>query len=366
MAAVMAGEVPGRIPYSLPAPSRFWDALRDELGREPGEVYHLDIGCRGVAMKVLGKPPWNLPFDEPPDDPEQERVLRDRFRGYLPDTDARGARVTEYGCMTVPGSMYHLRQLIYPMERMTSPDELADYPFPDLTESWRWEGVAEQAAELLAEGYWVSAAVGSIFESSWFVRGQERLLLDLYENPDLATALLDRMMNDRIYLAKRFAEMGVDCVAIGDDMGVQHGLIMSLPMLRKWILSRYERVIAEARALKPDICVDFHTDGRMQEAIPDMMAIGVTAINPVQPECDDPEFLKQTFGRKLVLKGTLSSRTLTFGTPGDIRAEIEVRMDTGRRWGGLMLTPNNAPDVNTPFKNFRAFLDAAEEYGHIE
>ena len=105
--------------------------------------------------------------------------------------------------------------------------------------------------------------------------------------------------------------------------------------------------------------------GEVPERIPDMMAIGVTAINPVQPECDDPELLKQTFGRKLVLKGTLSSRTLTFGTPSDIRAEIEVRMDTGKRWGGLMLTPNNAPDVNTPLDNFRAFLDAAEEHGRI-
>jgi len=85
-------------------------------------------------------------------------------------------------------------------------------------------------------------------------------------------------------------------------------------MLRKWILSRWERIIGAAKAIKPDIRVNFHTDGRSEEMIPDLMAIGVTAINPVQPECDDPEHLKRKFGRKLVLKGTLSSRVLTFGT----------------------------------------------------
>ena len=37
MAAVMAGEVPDRIPYSLSAPRRVWDDLREELGRDPGE-----------------------------------------------------------------------------------------------------------------------------------------------------------------------------------------------------------------------------------------------------------------------------------------------------------------------------------------
>jgi hypothetical protein len=56
---------------------------------------------------------------------------------------------------------------------------------------------------------------------------------------------------------------------------------------------------------KLDIKVDFHTDGRSEEMIPDLMSIGVTAINPVHPECDDPEHLKQKFGHKLVLKGTL-------------------------------------------------------------
>jgi len=43
-------------------------------------------------------------------------------------------------------------------------------------------------------------------------------------------------------------------------MGHQHQLFMRPEMLRTWILSRWERVIAAARAIKPDIKVDFHTD----------------------------------------------------------------------------------------------------------
>ena len=94
-----------------------------------------------------------------------------------------------------------------------------------------------------------------------------------------------------------------------------------------------------------------------------MMRMGVTAINPVQPECDDPEHLKRTFGSKLVLVGTLSSNTYTFGSPADVKAEIKIRMETGKRWGGLILSHNNSPDVNTPYENMVAFLEAADEYG---
>jgi len=48
-----------------------------------------------------------------------------------------------------------------------------------------------------------------------------------------------------------------------------------------------------------------------------------------------------------------------------VKAEIKIRMDTAKRWGGMMITPNNCPDVNTPYENFRAFLDACEEYGNF-
>jgi uroporphyrinogen decarboxylase len=175
--------------------------------------------------------------------------------------------------------------------------------------------------------------------------------------------LLDRVAADLEYKAVRLARAGVDCLGCGDDMGHERQLFMRPERLRHWILSRWERIIGAARAVKPDLKVDFHTDGRSEEMIPDLMAIGVTAINPVQPECDDPEHLKRTFGRRLVLKGTVSSAVLTFGSPAQVRAEVSERMATARRWGGMVITPNNVPDVNTPHPNFRAFLDACEEYG---
>ena len=190
--------------------------------------------------------------------------------------------------------------------------------------------------------------------------------MDIYINPEIAEYLLDRMTKDAEYKAMRLAKMGVDQIGGGDDMGHQEQLFMSPEMMRKWIISRWERVIAAAQNIKSDTKIDFHTDGRTEEMVPDLLAIGVTSINPVQPECDDPEHLKQKFGSKLVLKGTLSSKAFTFGTPDEVRAEIKIRMDTAKKWGGMIITHNNAPDVNTPYANFRAFLDACEEYGRVE
>ena len=366
MATLMDGGKPERIPYSLMAPQAFWKELAEKLGRPPGEVYHLDNGERAVAPRSRGKPPWDVPWDNPPDVEEDEAFLRQRFAKYLPEERVPDLRVSEYGSITVPGSSYHLRRMIYPLQEATSLEEIDAFPWPNVRETWRWEGLKAQVEEHLEQGYWVKGGVGSLFESCWYLRSQERFLADLYLNPEWAAHLLDRMARDLEYRAVRLAYMGVDALGCGDDMGHERQLFMRPEMLREWILARWERIIGAARAVKPDIKVDFHTDGCSEEMIPDLLAIGVTAINPVQPECDDPEHLKRKFGRKLVLKGTLSSWVLTFGTPDQVRAEIKVRMGTARRWGGVMITPNNCPDINTPFANFRAFLDACEEHGRVE
>ena len=366
MIKVYEGEVPDRIPYSILLPEWARERLEKDLRRRPEEVFHLDCGARDVWPCAPGKPPWDMPWDNPPDNMEEERILRRRFRNYLPDDDAPGARVTEDGVLTVAGSLYHLRRMFHPLEKAKDPKELDDYPFADYTEGWRWKGIEEEIKKLKKQGFFVVGGVGFIYESAWYIRGQQQLLIDLYENPSFAEKLLDVITERRRLIAVRLAKMGVDAIGCGDDMGHQGGLLMSLPMLKEWILSRWEGVISAARQINPAVFVQFHSDGKNEEAIPEMMRIGVNAINPVQPECDDPEHLKRKFGRKLVLCGTLSSRTYTFGTPQQVKEEIKVRMETGKRWGGLILSHNNTPDVNTPYENMRAFLEAAEEYGKVD
>ncbi|MFH0963167.1 MAG: uroporphyrinogen decarboxylase family protein [Planctomycetota bacterium] len=365
MATIMEGGLPDRIPYSLFAPKAFWDRLADGLQCPPAQVYHLDNGDRDVSPRSRGKPPWDLPWDNPLDNEEEEQFLRERFAKYLPREKIAGLRVSECGSITVPGSSYHLRRMIYPLRHAAGLNEIDNFPWPDVREDWRWEGLEDEARDILSQGYWLEGGVGSLFESCWYLRSQEQLLMDTYINPEFAARLLDRMTADLEYKAARLARMGVDTLGCADDMGHQRQLFMRPDMLRKWILSRWERIIAAAKAVKPDVKIDFHTDGRSEEMIPDLLAIGVTAINPVQPECDDPEHLKRRFGPRLVLKGTLSSRVLTFGAPDDVKAEIKTRMDTAKRFGGMLITPNNCPDVNTSPANFKAFLDACEEYGRL-
>ena len=95
-----------------------------------------------------------------------------------------------------------------------------------------------------------------------------------------------------------------------------------------------------------------------------LVDIGVNVINPVQPDCMDAAAIKRDFGDKLAMWGTVgSSRLWDWGTPDQIRAEVQCRIqELGPE--GLLLAP--AYDIDyTPFDNIVAFMEAVEEFGRI-
>ena len=63
-------------------------------------------------------------------------------------------------------------------------------------------------------------------------------------NNKIAEALLDKIMEIRIFQAEKYAEAGVDIIQLGDDIGMQTGLIISKEMWKKWLKPRLKKIIA--------------------------------------------------------------------------------------------------------------------------
>jgi uroporphyrinogen decarboxylase len=239
------------------------------------------------------------------------------------------------------------------------------YPLPDLDTAYRYEHLGGQVAALQEQGFAVAAGMAcTIFEIAWYMRSMERLLTDFLDESPVATVLLDRITELRKHQARRYALSGADILHTGDDIGSQRGLIMSLPMWRRWLKPRLAAVIAEARAVRPDMLVFYHSDGDVTPAIPDLIEIGVDILNPVQCECMDPAALKREYGRDLAFWGTIGTQTtLPFGAPEDVRNEVRVRMQTVGVGGGLLLGPTHILEPEVPFENIVALVDAIHEYG---
>ncbi len=135
--------------------------------------------------------------------------------------------------------------------------------------------------------------------------------------------------------ARAAAKAGADMICFGDDIGMQQQMMIAPDLWRKWFKPPFAKAIADVKAIHPEALVFFHSDGYIEPVIPDLIEIGVDVLNPVQPECMDPEKIKKEYGKDLSFWGTVGVQsTMPFGTPKDIRELVKRRIERrgqGRR-----------------------------------
>jgi uroporphyrinogen decarboxylase len=306
----------------------------------PGEYFGCDVAAVNIA-------PTRHPSD---------------FSPYLrpaPDT-----RIDEWGIGWKAGGPFHYEQILHPLQALPA-QAVQDYPFPDLDADYRYVDLPAQVAAIRQRGLAVAAYPGSVFECAWHLRGMTELFADIAQNPAIAEFLLDQITNRVAGAARRLAVADIDLLILGDDIATQRGLLMSLPMWRQLFKPRLQHIIRAAKEVKPDLLIFYHSDGNVWDAIPDLIEAGVEVLNPVQPECMNPAEVKRTFGDRLAFFGTIGiQQTLPHGTPAQVRAEVQERIETVGAQGGLLLAPSHVLQPDIPWENVVALFEAVEEFGY--
>jgi len=343
----MRREVPDRVPVGLsftpPMMEMFWEQTGAE---DPAEYWNFDargVGFHGLSVQV-------------------------DYGSYYPEGLPDGTTLDEWGVARRPGSTYHFTKMIHPLRHAKTVGEIVDYPLPDYARAECWQHIEGQVAAFHARDLAVLGALEmTIFEASWYIRGMENLLSDMILQPELAEPLLDRITELRVFQAQTYARADVDILDLGDDVGMQRGMLMSPKMWRRWLKPRLAHVIEAARTVKPDILVWYHSDGDCRAVIPELIEVGVDILNPVQPECMDPAGIKAQYGDRLSFSGTIGTQTtMPHSTPAEVKAVVKERVATVGEGGGLFLAPTHVLEPDVPWENVIAFIEAAEEYGEYQ
>lgn len=279
-----------------------------------------------------------------------------------------GVTWDEWGCGRVWDETSHYAEFLYPLERAESMREIEEYPWPDLDASYRFDGLADRVAELHARGKGVAGSLGSMgFELGWQLRSMDRLFEDMLSDDPMATALLDRISARMAVVAREFARANVDILLTGDDVAMQQSLMMSRDLFNTWLRPGIERVFRAAREVKPDIIIWFHSDGVINDLVPDLIEMGMDMLNPVQPECVDHRWVKAAFGDRISFSGGLGVQSvLPFGTPDAVRAHVRETIETLGAGGGLLIGPSHVLERDTPLVNILAMAEAMETYGYYK
>lgn len=274
----------------------------------------------------------------------------------------------EWGRGRIWDALGQYAEYFYPLERAESVDEILNYPWPDLLEPYRYAALAERVAELQFLGYAVCGGLAeTVFEIAWQLRSMDRLFQDISSQDEKAVVLLDQIADRRVAAVQAYALAGVDMIQLGDDVSMQTGLLMSPRMWRTWFQPRLKRVIDAARAIKPDVIIEYHSDGKINDLVADLIETGVDILNPVQPECVDHAWIKAEFGDRLAFSGGLGVQSvLPFGSPNDVRLHTRQAIQTLGVGGGYIVGPSHVVERDVPLENFLAMMEAIDEFGNYQ
>lgn len=240
----------------------------------------------------------------------------------------------------------------------------ADLEMPDFSREDRYHGVRRLMEEYGDEYGIMAGCACTLFELAWYLRGLEQVLVDLNRDKDFFHAYLDRLMTWIETAGRKFAELGVDIIWIGDDFGAQNRMLISPAVFREFFKPRYARLFAEWKRIHPSVKIAFHSDGYVYPILADLVEIGLDILNPVQPKSMDPGKVKRDFGDRLTLWGTIDiQEVLPFGTVADVVEEVKQRVRAAGKGGGLILAPAHNIQPEVPVENILAFYDAARQYG---
>jgi uroporphyrinogen decarboxylase len=202
------------------------------------------------------------------------------------------------------------------------------------------------------------------------MQGMEPYLMNMAMDPDFARAFLEKINFYCKQLMGAFLEEledNVDIIKIGDDLGIQQGLMISPKMYREIIRPVHEDLINFIKS-RTKAKIMFHSCGDVGPLIGDFIEMGIDILNPIQTSTgsmSDLPRLKKQFGNNMVFCGGIDShRILPFGSPGDVRQEVRRVMDILSPGGGCMIGPVHTVMNDVPPENVLAMVDAVEEFGY--
>jgi len=289
----------------------------------------------------------------------RERYVGPELRAY-PD----GTRENLWGVLR--GGLHYGQPLSHPMADIETVEEVFDYPMPnpDWFDFSHIRGECEVWRDYaIIGGPWVV-----IFTDATELVGMEEFFMKMATHPEVMKAIIKRVSDFYYELTVGFFDVAGDLLDIfffGDDMGTQEALIVSPQMWREFCEPEVKRFVDLGKQV--GLKTMFHSCGAIREIIPDLIEVGLDALNPIQVRARGMELssLKSEFGDKLAFHGGFDHQSiLPFGTVEEVKEEVHRVIDIMAPGGGYCLAPSHDLMLDEfPYDNVVAMYDEAYEYG---
>jgi uroporphyrinogen decarboxylase len=233
--------------------------------------------------------------------------------------------------------------------------DLEQFPWPT-PDQFDYSGLPTQCAH--QQDHALLYGFADVWQRPALVRGWEGMFLDMAERPEWAH-FLSRQFTD-FYLEDytRAAEITngrIDLYLLISDLGSQTGPLISQAMFREFVAPYLKEMIDCIHRLGGHVL--YHSCGSIRAFIPELIALGVDVLDPIQPVSLPmaPEALQADFSGRLCFHGGIDmQRLLPQGTPEEVRDEANRYCRLLGSQGGYILGPAHLFQPDVPPENIFA------------
>lgn len=181
----------------------------------------------------------------------------------------------------------------------------------------------------------IAAGLARPFERMQWLRTTEQFFMDLALSPNEVCRMRDIIHSFYMEEMALWCDTEVDAVWFMDDWGSQNSLLISPDMWREFFAPCYRDYInlAHSRGKK----IFFHSDGYIMDILPDLIEMGLDAVNS-QVFCMNPAEVGRRFGGQITFWGELDRQhLLPEGTPEQIDEAARLLKESFYKDGGFIV-----------------------------
>ena len=254
-----------------------------------------------------------------------------------------------------------------PFAKTTDLAEVERWPWPELD----WFDCSKLHARCLKNRDYciVAGTAGAmdIINGLGNMRGYEQALVDLVTQEPIGMALVEKRFGFWYAWCRKCLQAcrgEVDILHIGDDYGMQSGLVLS-PEQWRVVAEPYLRRMVEL-AHESGAKLMLHSCGSTRELMDDFIRVGVDILDTVQPYAAnmEPAELKTSYQGRLAFHGMVSVQKVLPATgPDGVAREVARICEVMKPGGGFAIAPTHNIQPDTPLENVLALYESVRQYG---
>ena len=195
-----------------------------------------------------------------------------------------------------------------------------------------------------------------------FVIGMNDFMMMVYEDRELIEQMLEESTAHFVKTTQALVDGGADFVWPADDVAFKTGLFIPPGLMKEIWVPRMARIFEPA--VNAGIPVMFHSDGKIDDIVEDLIRMGLDCLNPMDPYGVDYADYKKRYGNRLCLSGNVDIEfPLSKGTPEDVDADVKKHMDVLKPGNGYVATVSHSVVNYIPHENVITYLNAIHKYG---